>query len=110
MFELLILAMIGGIPEEQISYQMDIWVEPEFWGKYLIVKLIVVNYDIPEYSAYYSQLNGRIVVEEKALRPAYIASNGACISTLWHEILHAQWQKGSEGEDHVRMVKEDRCR
>ena len=109
MLELLIFAMIGGIPEENIAYQMQIWVEPEFNARYIIVDLIVVNYDIPNYAAYYSQLNGRIVIEDRALKPAYITESGRCVSNLWHEILHAQWVRGSEGEDHVRMSASGVC-
>lgn len=104
----LILGMINGIPEEGIIFEMDVWVEPEYKAQWVIVKLYVVDFDIPGQAAYYSQLHGRIVIEDKSLRPTVVLPSGKCYNNLWHEILHVKWNNG-EIEDHMRMAKENHC-
>lgn len=105
----LILLLVGGITDDKIAFTMDLWVEPEFQGKYIIVDLIVVNFDIPEMAGYYSQKYGSIVIEEKSLNPTVVMPSGRCYNNLWHEIKHVAWQSGSEHEDHMRMIREGCC-
>lgn len=107
---LFILSLFNDTQSDDIFFVMDMWYEPEFYeGHYVKIQLIVVNFDIPKKLAYYSSENHRIVIEARGLVPAHILPNGECTSNLWHEILHAKWGDGSEGADHVRMVKEHWC-